>query len=87
MARKKRETMVAEAAPAYEARHAESLAEVFWLAFKGLPEEAQGAFIRKFLDDPEWFEELADAIAIIETRGEPTQPLRDVLEELEREGL
>jgi hypothetical protein len=76
--------MAREAAVTYEVR---SIAEVFWLAFKSLPEEDQGAFLRKLLDDEFWYEELADAVAILETDGEPTTPLRDVLEELKREGL
>jgi hypothetical protein len=76
--------MAREAAVTYEAR---SIAEVFWLAFKSLPEEDQGAFLRKLLDDPFWYEEITDAMAMIEAQGEPTRPFREVEEELKREGL
>lgn len=79
-----KQPMVREAAVEYRAR---PIAEVFWLAFKELSEEDQGSFLRKLLDDPFWYEDLADAIAIMETDGEPTTPLSDVLEELKREGL
>jgi hypothetical protein len=75
--------MVHEAAVQYEAR---SMAEVFWLAFKSLPVEDQGAFLRKLLDDPFWYEEMADAIAMMEAQGEPTRPYREFREELKREG-
>jgi hypothetical protein len=76
---------VSEAAVEYEAKS--SLAEVFWVAFKALSPEDQGAFLRKMLDDEFWYEEIADALAVIETEGEPTRPYREVREELLREGL
>jgi hypothetical protein len=85
MARKKRQ-VVAEAAPAYEARPAESIAEVFWMAFKSLPEEAQGAFLRRMMEDAEWFEEIEDALSIIRGRDEPSRPFEEFEEELKREG-
>lgn len=89
MARKPKSTgakqpRIREAAVAYEVR---PTAEVFWLAFKSLSPEDQGAFAGKLLDDPFWYEELADAIAIIETQDEPTRPLREFEEELKRDGL
>jgi hypothetical protein len=85
MARKKQE-VVAEAAPAYEATSSPSIAEVFWIAFKALPEEAQGAFLRKMLDDPEWYEEIEDSISILRGREEPSRPFEEFEEELKREG-
>ena len=78
-----KQQMVREAAAAYEVS---SMAEVFWAAFQSLSQEQQGAFLKKMLDDPEWYEEIADAVAIIETRGEPTVPYRAFREELRREG-
>ena len=63
------------------------LAEVLWLAFQSLPAEEQAEFLKKLLDDPEWYEELADAVAIIEARQEPTRPYEEFREELKREGL
>jgi len=76
--------MAREAAVTYEPR---SIAEVFWIAFRSLPSEDQGAFLRKLLDDPFWYEEIADAIAMMEAQGEPTRPYREFREELKREGL
>jgi len=79
-----KQSMVREATATYEAT---SMAEVFWTAFQSLSQEQQGAFLKKLLDDPEWYEEIADAVAMIETEGEPTRPYREVREELVREGL
>ena len=67
----------------YEAR---SMAQVLWLAFKSLPVEDQGAFLNQLLNDPEWYEEIADAVAIIEGETEPTRPYEEFVEELRREG-
>lgn len=75
--------MVREAAVAYEAH---SVAEVFWIAFQSLSQEQQGAFLRKLLDDPQWYEEIADAVAVIESREEPTRPYEEFAEELRRKG-
>jgi hypothetical protein len=75
--------MVREAAVEYETR---SMAEVFWLAFKSLPVEDQGAFLRKLLDDESWYEEIEDAVSIIQARGEPSRPYEEFEEELRREG-
>lgn len=79
-----KQPMVAEAAVEYETR---PIAEVFWPAFKELSREDQGAFPRKVMEDPFWFEDLADAIAIMETRGEPTRPHMEIREEMIRDGL
>jgi len=79
-----KQPMVQEAAVTYEAH---SIAQVFWLAFKSLPVEDQGAFVRKLLDDPFWYEELMDALSMIEARNEPSRPYREFREELKREGL
>ncbi len=76
---------VREPVAPYETRM--PLAEVLWLAFQSLSAEEQADFLRKLLDDPEWYEELADAVAVIEARGEPTRPYEEVREELLREGL
>ena len=76
---------VREPAAPYETRA--PLAEVLWLALQSLSAEEQAEFLRKLLDDPEWYEELADAVAIIEARQEPTRPYEEFREELKREGL
>lgn len=84
----RRSTTLREAAPEYKARaDAESLGEVFWLAFQALPEDARDAFLSKLLDDPELREDLFDSIIMIERRDEPTQPYREIREELVRDGL
>jgi hypothetical protein len=77
--------MVGEAAIKYETES--PIAEVFWVAFKSLPEEDQGAFLRKLLDDAEWYEEIEDAVTIIQAHGEPAQPYAEIREEMRREGL
>ena len=45
----------------------EAKAEVFWLAFKGLPKKEQQLVVQKLLQDREFVEDLMD-IAIIEQR-------------------
>lgn len=81
--RRAKQPMVREATVQYETR---SMAEVFWLAFKSPPLENQGDFLRKLLDDPFWYEEVVDAVAIIEGENEPTRPYEEFVEELRREG-
>lgn len=55
----------------------EAKAEVFWLAFKGLPKKEQQLVVQKLLQDPEFLEDLLD-IAIIEQRqSEPPRPLEE----------
>jgi hypothetical protein len=76
---------VSEAAVEYETKS--SMAEVFWVAFKALSPEDQGAFLRKMLDDPEWYEEIADAVAIIEGENDSYRPFEEFEEELRREKL
>jgi hypothetical protein len=79
-----KQPMVREAAIEYQAR---PIAEVFWLAFKELSEEDQGAFLRKLLDDEFWYEEIEDAVSIIQARGEPTQPYSEIRKEMVDAGL
>ncbi|MBI2912810.1 MAG: hypothetical protein HYY03_02685 [Chloroflexi bacterium] len=76
---------VREPVAPYETRA--PLAEVLWLALKSLSADEQAEFLRKLLGDPDWYEELADAVAIIEARQEPTRPYEEFREELKREGL
>ena len=45
----------------------EAKAEVFWLAFKGLPKREQHLVVQKLLQDREFVEDLLD-IAVIEQR-------------------
>ena len=59
----------------------EARAEVFWLAFKGLPRKEQHLIVQKLLEDREFVEDLLD-IAIIEQRqSEPSRPLEEYLAE------
>jgi hypothetical protein len=74
---------VREAAVEYEIR---SMAEVFWTAFKSITPEAQGAFLARMLDDPEWYEEIADAVIANQRRNEPSIPYEEFAEELRRAG-
>jgi hypothetical protein len=74
---------VREGVATYEVR---SIAEVFWLAFKSLSVEDRDAFIDHLLNDPEFYEDIADAVLAIEARAEPSRPFEDFVEELRREG-
>ena len=57
----------------------EAKAEVFWLAFKGLPKKEQHLVVQKLLQDREFVEDLLD-IAIIEPwRSESSRPLEEYL--------
>jgi hypothetical protein len=59
----------------------EAQAEVFWLAFKGLPKKEQQRVVEKLLQDREFVEDLLD-IAIIEPRrSETSRPLEEYLAE------
>ena len=78
-----RQPMVGEGVATYEVR---SMAEVFWLAFKSLSADDQGAFLERLLNDPEWYEEVADAVIAIEREGEPSRPYEEFEVELRREG-
>lgn len=80
-------TKVREAAVEYGASAA-TLGEAFLSAFRALPEEARDAFLTKLLaEDPQLREDIYDSILIIEARGEPTRPYREIREELIRDGL
>jgi hypothetical protein len=75
--------MIRDGVATYEVR---SIAEVFWLAFKSLSPEDQGAFLERLLRDPEFYEDVADMILIIEREHEPSRPFEEFVEELRREG-
>ena len=77
---------VRERAATYETP-SRSLAEVFWLAFQALPEEDRNAFLSRLLADPEVYEEIADAVTMIEAQDEPSRPFEEFEEELRRDGL
>ncbi len=57
----------------------EAKAEVFWLAFKGLPRKEQQAVVQKLLQDREFAEDLLDIAIIEQRRSEPSRPLEEYL--------
>lgn len=63
------------------------MGEVFWLAFQQLSDEEQGVFVQKLFDDPEWYEDIYDAVMSNIARKESARPYSEVQEELIRDGL
>jgi hypothetical protein len=59
----------------------EAQAEVFWLAFKGLPKKEQQRVVEKFLQDQEVVEDLLDIAVIEQRRSEPSRSLEEYLAE------
>ena len=59
----------------------EAKAEVFWLAFKGLPKKEQQMVVQKLLQDREFVEDLMDIALIEQRRSEPSRPLEEYLAE------
>ena len=57
-------------------------AEVFWTAFKVLPQAEQQAFLRRVIKDENMRRDLVDLALIEERRDEPARPLRDFLAEI-----
>jgi len=62
----------------------EAKAEVFWLAFKGLPKKEQQLVVQKLLEDKEFLEDLMDIALIEPRRSEPSRPLAEYLAEQEK---
>ena len=60
---------------------AEARAEVFWLAFKGLPRKEQHLIVQKLLQDREFVEDLLDIAVIEQRQSEPSRPLEEYLAE------
>jgi hypothetical protein len=61
----------------------EAQAEVFWLAFKGLPKKEQQRIVEKLLQDPEFVEDFLDIAVIEQRRSEPARSLEKYLAERE----
>ncbi len=59
----------------------EAKAEVFWLAFKGLPKKEQHLIVQKLLQDREFVEDLLDIAIIEQRRSEPSRSLEEYLAE------
>ncbi len=55
----------------------EARAEVFWMAFKGLPRKEQQLVVQKLLQDQEFVEDLLDIATIEPRRSEPSRPLEE----------
>ena len=62
----------------------EAKAEVFWMAFKGLPRKEQHLIVQKLLQDREFVEDLLDLAVIEQRRSEPSRPLEVYLTEREK---
>ena len=62
----------------------EARAEVFWLAFKGLPRKEQHLIVQKLLQDQEFIEDLLDIAIIEQRRSEPSRTLEEYLAEQEK---
>jgi hypothetical protein len=62
----------------------EAKAEVFWMAFKGLPRKEQHLIVQKLLQDREFVEDLLDLAVIEQRRAEPSRSLEEYLTEREK---
>ncbi|MCL4501765.1 MAG: hypothetical protein M1438_07895 [Deltaproteobacteria bacterium] len=62
----------------------EARAEVFWMAFKGLPKKEKQLVVQKLLQDQEFMEDLMDIAVIEQRRSEPSRPLKKYLTEREK---
>jgi hypothetical protein len=62
----------------------EAKAEVFWLAFKGLPRKEQQLVVQKLLQDRDFIEDLLDIATIELRRAEPSRSLDEYLAGQER---
>jgi hypothetical protein len=54
-------------------------AEVFWMAFRGLPKREKQSVIERLLKDKEFMEDLIDVAILKQRRQEPSRPLEDYL--------
>ena len=63
---------------------AEAKAEVFWLAFKGLPKKERHLVVQKLLQDREFVEDLMDIALIEPRRSEFSRCIEKYLENLAR---
>jgi len=62
----------------------EAKAEVFWMAFKGLPKKERQSVIERLLKDTEFMEDLIDIAILEQRREESSRPLEDYLAERKR---
>lgn len=59
--------------------HSESTAEIYWMAFRGLPRDEQRLVIQHLIKDENLRRDLMDLALIEERRNEPARPLREYL--------
>lgn len=64
----------------------EAKAEVFWMAFKGLPKKERQTIIERLLEDKEFMEDLIDIAILEQRREEPSRRLEEYLAEREKRG-
>ena len=62
----------------------EANAEVFWLAFKGLPKKERHLIVQKLLQDQEFLEDVLDIYTILQRRSEPSRSLEEYLADQEK---
>jgi hypothetical protein len=62
-------------------------AEVFWMAFRGLPKKEKQSIIERLLKDKEFMEDLIDIATLRQRREEPSRPLEEYLAERIKEEL
>ncbi len=58
----------------------EATAEVFWTAFKGLPQPEQQEILRRFIRDQGMRHDLMDLAIIEERRDEPSRSLHEYID-------
>ncbi len=58
---------------------AEAKAEVFWMAFKGLPKKERESVIERLLKDKEFMEDLIDSVILGQRQKEPSRSLDEYL--------
>jgi hypothetical protein len=59
----------------------EAKAEIFWIAFKGLPKKEKQSVVIRLLKDKEFMEDLIDTAIISQRRKEPSRSLENYLSE------
>ncbi len=59
----------------------ESRSEVFWMAFCSLSKKEQRAVLERFLEEPQFREDLMDIATFEQRKDEPTRPFREYLKD------
>ena len=59
----------------------EAKAEIFWIAFKGLPKKEKQSVVIRLLKDKEFMEDLIDTAIINQRRKEPSRSFESYLSE------